>query len=467
METNPTYSGTNPTSVGAAAPWHRWLLPGGALALTVALVVVVEWSTLHQVHQLERTLGEARPTSFLVGVRLQEALAQMTAGLLRFKLSNDPAERLGFQDTSRAIADLLARAVYTLRTVEERELAAKCSRTLQEFLVASAPWLDEGVRGIRKDTAVQLQRELATMVRPVQEAAAELSGSQEKSAAQFLGDAQESLYELRRGWMGSLGLFSLLLGGVAFLSYRSLVTPLRRRLDESETLLQRQEHLASLGVLTAGVAHEVRNPLAAIRFRLYSLKHAAPGSADQQEDVDIIEGEIQRLDRIVKELLEFARPSPPDLHPVEIGPLLEGLKTLLAAELERRHVRIEVTPAEPLTVHADRQQLQQVLMNLVRNAAEAMESGGTVTLATRAGAARRARRLEKVVLIEVSDTGPGLDPEVGQRIFDPFFSTKAGGTGLGLPIAARIVEMHGGYLQFTSQPRKGSTFTVALPQRTA
>lgn len=217
-------------------------------------------------------------------------------------------------------------------------------------------------------------------------------------------------------------------------------------------------------MLTAGVAHEIRNPLAAIKFGLYSLQRSLPASVSQEEDLGIIDHEIQRLDRIVRDLLQFTRPSEPEFKTVPILPLLEAMRDLLQADLDRRGVRLDVVEGEPLSVRADRQQLQQALINLIQNAAEATPAGGTITLSARAGAARWIRRMEPVVMVEVKDSGRGLTPEIGRRIFDPFFSTKEGGTGLGLPLAARIVELHGGFLQYASQPQRGSTFTIVLPK---
>ena len=462
METNWITGGTKDATRPAASP--RGLVWGAVLLLGLSVVIGVEYSSLHQVQRLEQTLGEARPTSFLVGLRLREGLTQLSAGLLRFELSNDPAERLRFGEAGRELGDLMSRAEHSLRTEPERQLAREASHALRVFLNRAEPMLREGARGIRRNTAEQVQKEIVGLTGSLLELADQLTVRQEESARHFLAEAQQSLRGLRWWLSGSLGLFLVLLGAVAFLGHRTWVRPLQRRLDESEVLLQRQERLASLGVLTAGVAHEIRNPLAAIRFRLYSLRRSLPSSQADNEDLTIIDGEIQRLDRIVKDFLQFARPSDPDLQPIEVGSLLDFVGELLHADLERRRVRLERVSGPPLTVRADRQQLQQVLINLVQNAAEAMEPGGVVTLTARSGAARRARRVESVVLMEVADSGKGLAPEMGQRIFDPFFSTKEGGTGLGLPMAARLVELNGGFLQFASQPQRGSTFTIVLPQ---
>jgi signal transduction histidine kinase len=126
-------------------------------------------------------------------------------------------------------------------------------------------------------------------------------------------------------------------------------------------------------------------------------------------------------------------------------------------------VTILAEPGENQTFAADRQQLDQVLINLAQNAADSMPAGGTLTLRARAGAAELSKKRQAVVMIDVVDTGVGIPPEAQKRLFDPFFSTKDGGTGLGLAIAARIVERHGGVMQFSTRRDHGTTFTVVIP----
>lgn len=465
-ETIQTTSGTNRTTGPDRGLGKRGLGFVGLLLLGLGLIVAIEQRSLRQVSRLEQTLAEASPGSFRLGLRLREGLEQLCASLLRFGLSRDETERSRFHTTARDLSGQLAQAGPSLLTPAEREIAQSAAAALDTFLEASAPLLTEERRAIRRDTAAELNAEIRERSALVFERADRLVAVQEESAARFFAEVQEALRSLRHWLLGSLFLFLVLLAAVIALSYRVLVTPLRLRLTESQAIIDRQERLASLGVLTAGVAHEIRNPLAAIKFRLYSLQRSLPASVSQEEDLGIIDHEIQRLDRIVRDLLQFARPSEPEFKTVPILPLLEAMRDLLQADLDRRGVRLDVVEGEPLSVRADRQQLQQVLINLIQNAAEATPAGGTITLSARAGAARRIRRVEPVVMVEVKDSGRGLTPEIGRRIFDPFFSTKEGGTGLGLPLAARIVELHGGFLQYTSQPQRGSTFTVVLPKET-
>lgn len=144
--------------------------------------------------------------------------------------------------------------------------------------------------------------------------------------------------------------------------------------------------------------------------------------------------------------------------------IIREVRGLVSPDLERRGLRLAVESGPELLIRADSGHLKQVLINLVRNAAEAIDGAGTVTLRMRAARAVLGGRETDAVVLEVSDTGKGIPPEAEKRLFDPFFSTKETGTGLGLTIAARIVEKHGGALQYQTRPGHGTTFAIVLPR---
>lgn len=152
------------------------------------------------------------------------------------------------------------------------------------------------------------------------------------------------------------------------------------------------------------------------------------------------------------------------LKTIAADTLLREVQGLMSPNLESREVQLVVESGPELLIRADSGHLKQVLVNLVRNAAEAIDGAGTVTLRTRAARAPLGGRETDAVILEVADNGKGIPPEVEQRLFDPFFTTKETGTGLGLPIAARIVEKHGGMLQYQTRPGHGTTFGVVLPR---
>jgi signal transduction histidine kinase len=237
-------------------------------------------------------------------------------------------------------------------------------------------------------------------------------------------------------------------------------------LEESRVVLERQEKLASLGVFATGIAHEIRNPLTAIKVRLFSLKQShAPGSSES-EDIELIETEIDRLERIVQDFLQFARPAEPEFKTIPAAVLLNQIRELLAAELAKRSIALKVEASDDHLIAVDANKIKQVLLNLVQNAADSMPKGGTITLLTRCERRALFGRTTDVALIEVFDTGTGIPLEVQKRLFDPFFTTKEFGTGLGLPISARIIEKHGGVMEYETSPNHGTTFTIVLPKPT-
>jgi signal transduction histidine kinase len=223
--------------------------------------------------------------------------------------------------------------------------------------------------------------------------------------------------------------------------------------------LARKQKLATLGTLRAGIAHDSQPP--------HPQSAAYTGNickSPARKDTDIINAEISRLERIVKDVLSFARPSDPKLETIAADALLREVQGLMSPHLESCAVHLVLEASPDLLIRADTGHLKQVLINLLRNAGEAIDGEGTITLRARATRATLGGRETDVVILEVSDTGKGIPPEVEKRLFDPFFSTKETGTGLGLPIAARIVEKHGGTLQYQTRPGHGTTFGVVLPR---
>jgi signal transduction histidine kinase len=264
-----------------------------------------------------------------------------------------------------------------------------------------------------------------------------------------------------------LGLGAVGLGLIFWAQQRHL-----REVRELETRVAGRERLAALGDVAAAFAHEVRNPLNAVSIGLQRL-HAEfrPDPADEYERfVTLMQGEVRRLNAIVEQFIALARPLPLEPASFALDDLVEELGVLVDGEAKRAGVavRLDLEPDLPPLV-ADRDHVKQVLLNLVLNALQASARGGTVTLGAsavrgRTGAVRgRTGAAGDRVLLTVADTGAGIAPEVLPRIFDPYFTTRRGGLGLGLTITRRIVEAHGGAIEVESQPGRGSRFRVSLP----
>jgi signal transduction histidine kinase len=225
-------------------------------------------------------------------------------------------------------------------------------------------------------------------------------------------------------------------------------------LRATQATLSSKEQLAAVGELAAVVAHEVRNPLAILGNAVSSLRKETLAPDDRATLLEIIDSEASRLNRIVTDLLSFSRPITLQRGTVQVADLVDRALSLAAKKAEVRVDRQVLL--EGARVWADRNLLRQVFDNLVENALQAMESGGTLTVRVRPGE-------DGGVAVEIIDTGEGMDTAVRERARDPFFTTRPSGTGLGLAIVDRIVGAHGGRLTIESRTGEGTTVTIALP----
>ncbi len=234
-----------------------------------------------------------------------------------------------------------------------------------------------------------------------------------------------------------------------------------RDLDSIEninTQLQVSERLAAVGRITAGVAHEVKNPLNSMRLWLENLKEALPPETDgmAQQAVHVLDVEIDRLDAVVKRFLDFSRPMEIHLEPTQLAGLLHEVLEIAQPQLQQSNVMVaQLIPIGVPEAFVDRALLKQAVLNLVLNAAEAMPHGGQLQLTL----SRRGEMAE----ITVGDTGKGIPPENRQKVFQLFFTTRPGGSGIGLASTFRIVQLHNGFIDFTTEVGRGTTFRIELP----
>jgi PAS domain S-box-containing protein len=229
-------------------------------------------------------------------------------------------------------------------------------------------------------------------------------------------------------------------------------------LESINTQLQVSERLAALGRITAGVAHEVKNPLNSMRLWLENLKESLPAeqASASQQAVQVLDKEIDRLDAVVKRFLDFTRPMDIRLEATQLAVLLKEVLDIAQPQLQKSNIQLaQLLPIDVPEVYVDRALLKQAVLNLVLNAAEAMPNGGQMRLVL----SRRGEMAE----ITVGDTGKGIPPEHRQKIFQLFFTTRPGGSGIGLASAFRIVQLHNGSIDFTSEVGRGTTFRIELP----
>ncbi|RJQ43279.1 MAG: HAMP domain-containing protein [Nitrospiraceae bacterium] len=263
--------------------------------------------------------------------------------------------------------------------------------------------------------------------------------------------------------------------GLMAKSFNSMVTSLEKTKKHVESYhleqMQKAARLASLGEIISGIAHEIKNPLTGISCAVQIIQSEMKEGDSNREITAEILNQIKRLDRIVKDLLNYARPKPLSFIPYSMQDILEKSLLFVYPEANRQHISITTLIAKDIPeVLMDPDQMQQVFLNLMINAVQAMPAGGGLTISIRVADAREIgadikNRIESdtILIVSFKDTGEGIEAEHRDSIFDPFFTRKTKGTGLGLSISQRIVQEHGGEITVISEVGSGSIFSILLP----
>jgi len=246
----------------------------------------------------------------------------------------------------------------------------------------------------------------------------------------------------------------------------NLIQAIARDVSEQHALtdkLVQADKLVLLGQLSAGVAHEIRNPLAAVNLNLQILKRNIPASSPEFDYVSTALQGVERITRIVEVTLNFSRPAVPDIQTLNLNTLIPTTLELVASVIKRKDITVELILDDSIPeVAADAKQIQQVFINLITNSADAIKTKGTIVIKSYIEASTKRGEGEYVV-VSISDSGVGIPPEDLSKIFNPFFTRKADGTGLGLPITQRILHQHSGIIDVESSVGVGTTFYVKLP----
>jgi signal transduction histidine kinase len=435
--------------------------------VSVLLVLLVGWvgrTAWKELRQTQRSFASVQEESFHNAEHVEASVRKLNETVLRWDLHRDTEDLAAFQEESQALQHWIRTGKSTVTTSEERELMGQIQAAFEVYLGRSTQLMKEREQAGTTPSPQPLSERVENMAAPVLNLCERLHAAERAARALFMKESQQALRGLEQLFVVTFAVLVILAGTVTVALYRGLIGPLRIELGESRAIAARHEKLASLGTLAAGVAHEIRNPLTAINVRVHGLKKTLAAGSSEHEDVTVIDEEIRRLDRIVQDFLDFARPSEPRLVNVAVESLFSRVHSLLAPQWKRAAIRLIVEPPPAVRIRVDPHQMEQVLINLVQNAAESIEREGVITLRARADTARLKGRATPAVIVEVVDTGKGIPPEVQQRMFDPFFTTKESGTGLGLAIAASTVEKNGGWLRYRTQVRRGTTFSIVLPR---
>jgi signal transduction histidine kinase len=435
-----------------------------AMGLMVSLIAWTAHTSWERITELQQKLTSVQLKSFQIADHFQQTILELNNTVLRYGVSHDQNDWTRFDVESKALDHWIDEQRPILPTEKEKGILDQINAAYDDYMAAAGQIHARIDSDLKPTTHLSDFAAFERQSQRILNLAFQLAMAHRESMDQFLARSNKSLSSLRVLLLGSLLLLLFTGCGLAVLVYRGMIAPLQVKLVESQQLAERQEKLASLGMLAAGVAHEIRNPLTALKAWLFiQQKHLKPGTGEY-EDAKVISNEINRLERIVRNFLLFASPSEPRLDVVSADQPLREVQTLLQPQLERLNVRLHVDGSVAAHVRIDADQIKQVLINLIQNAADSIGRNGAITLRVRVETKRLSDRATDVVILEVADTGEGIPPEVEKRLFDPFFTTKESGTGLGLAIAARIIEKHGGALQYQTQVNRGTVFGIVLPR---
>jgi signal transduction histidine kinase len=445
----------------------RLIALGSALTIMGALIVVVVLSSQRQAAELRARLSQVDVESFGIAEQFKDRLRGVTDKMRAYRATHEPLSWEEFLGAGRELDGWIDQQAPKLPTQREKDVLKQIDSAYEDYL-GVARNLHEQILASGETNVIRAETTgIVEHARRLGDLGQALARAHYDSRNQLLTHANRTLTRLRLSVLVLVGLlfvFGIVLAAVV---YRQMIAPLRARLGESIALAERNEKLASLGMLAAGVAHEIRNPLTAIKAALFIQQKKLQSGSPERSDAEAVQREIARLEKIVNDFLQFARPSEPELATVPADLPLQEVEDLLGKSLAKTGIQLVREPSPPLKVQIDSAQIKQVLINLVQNAADSMQGRGMIILRARPARRSISNGETDVVILDVADTGKGIAPEIQKRLFDPFFTTKARGAGLGLPIAARIVEKHGGALRYETRVNQGTVFSVILPEATA
>lgn len=434
-----------------------------AILSAIVLLLWTGWTAWKTADQLAARLSEEEVESFRVGDSFAADLHELRSLFRKYEISRDPARWEAFVQGHRELETWLRGQLGSIHRPAELEILHRIDGVFAEYWAESSKIQAAISTNATRESVGPMIATLGDLAAEMAQDSRRLLAFREAALAEGVGIARSRLGGLVRLLLGTFATVVILSVILAVLIYRDLIRPLRIQLVETQDLAARNEKLASLGVLAAGVAHEIRNPLTAIKARLFTQQRRLPPGSPAASDAAIIDAEIHRLERIVRGFLEFARPSEPTLTHTSCQGLLRDVCELLTPDAQSRNATLRLESQQDVRVEADPAQLKQALINLVRNALEAVGDSGVVRLRCNTREQRTSAGTRRLAVLEVLDDGPGVPEDARSRLFDPFFTTKADGTGLGLSIAARIVQMHGGILEYHPNPDRGSTFSITIP----
>jgi signal transduction histidine kinase len=419
---------------------------GLAVGLMGPLIVLITFQAQKKADDARARLSQIDTESFEIDQRFRSELRKVNDKARLYATTENPAVWEDFINASTRFKAWMGSQATNLASAQEKELMSQLDAAYSEYM-RQAGALHNLMQGDHKTgLSVSEFNSFFEQGRHLVDSEEALSKAHFASRNLFL---ERSNATWRRLQLSVFALVALLLVfglALAAVVYQDLIAPLRVRLVESEALAQRREKLAALKT--------------ALFIQQKKLSPAAPGYSEGE----VIQREVVRLEKIVTEFLQFARPAKPEPVVIFAEQPLKEVQALMTPTLNKSGIEIVREEQDGLRIEVDPAQVKQVLLNLIQNAADSIGQKGRITLRTRGARQRLGEAEADVVVLEVADNGKGIAPEIEERLFDPFFTTKDHGTGLGLSIAARMVEINGGHLRYETQLDRGSTFGIVFPR---
>lgn len=441
----------------------RLAVLGFAAGLMGALIFFITLNSQRETTDLQSRLSSLDTESFGLADQFRESMRSLNNTVIDYGINHNPSTWQRCVKDSGELESWITEQKPKLQNPPEKALLQQIEDSLHDYMVAIDA-LHLKIQSLPAQASASLSDYAPAREKGqhLMDLSHDLAQAHYESRNELLTRAHHTLTKLRLVILISLGLLFVFGLALCIEVYRDLIAPLRVKLVESEALAERREKLASLGLLAAGVAHEIRTPLTAIKAALYIQKKKFAAGSAEHENVEVVEREILRLERIVNSFIRFARPAEPEKAVLAVEDLLLDLQNFFTPQLGEANIQLIMEIREPLQVCVDAAQIKQVLINLVQNAVDSIGRDGKITLRAHPDLKRSANG--EMVALEVTDTGKGIPPEVEKRLFDPFFTTKENGSGLGLSIAAQIIQKHGGELRYQTIVNHGTTFGIILPR---
>jgi signal transduction histidine kinase len=466
------------------------------VAITLVGGLIMVWYT-YRMESLLADLVDKNLAAYQVAEALESALVQQSGDASHFLLDGDTRWLESLDEHRRTFRAQIAEARALTLSGSQKQILDQIESEYLRYIILKDQSI-EFYKARDTDTGDRLLKEVSKHFSKVLELCRQFKDFYTKRIA-LLKEQSYAQAERLRLIAGTAVLVVLLLGVVlAFVLVNDILEPLRRLaeeanpgarpeetedevkalsrsvrgliegFDQTQTELEKsREHLLQaekmvvVGKLAASMAHSIRNPLTSVKMRLFSLDRSLDLNPQQREDFQVISEEIVHIDSLVQSFLEFSRPPKLRMQMISPSEIVDLALKLMTHRLESYQVSVQVERHERLpVVQADPDRLKEVLVNIMVNACEAMKGGGAIVI-------REEETLDaslgQVAVVRIRDNGPGIEEGLRARIFEPFFTTKEEGSGLGLSIAARIVEEHGGRLNLESRKGQGAEFSLILP----